>query len=360
VDEAYGILLGGREDDDIIDYFIRAAFPPQGHVDTVLAALREAENGLSLPMLERHLNLTRGQIDKTIKFLSVESPSPVIKQGPRWHALPVDYELDREAIEQLCALRRTEQQEMRDYMQTGKCLMQFLSRALDDPLAAPCGRCANCHDAPLWPETVDPELAKAASLFLRRSHQPIQPRKLWPPGALPNYGYGGRISTNQMAEEGRALCLLGDAGWGRMVHDGKYHDGRFCNDLIEGCIQMIDAWSPDPTPVWVTCVPSLSDPNLVPDFAHRFAARLDIPFVPMVRKVRKNRPQKEMQNSFQQANNLDGVFAVEGDMPDGPVLLIDDMVDSRWTFTVIAALLRDAGCPAVFPLALAMSSPGSG
>jgi ATP-dependent DNA helicase RecQ len=80
-----------------------------------------------------------------------------------------------------------------------------------------------------------------------------------------------------------------------------------------------------------------------------------------VNKVKNNRPQKEMQNSFMQAANLDGVFEVdESAMLEGSALLIDDMVDSRWTFTVIAALLRKAGCPAVFPLALAMSSPRSG
>jgi ATP-dependent DNA helicase RecQ len=40
----------------------------------------------------------------------------------------------------------------------------------------------------------------------------------------------------------------------------------------------------------------------------------------------------------------------------GAVFLIDDMVDSRWTFTVIAALLRRAGSGQVFPLALALNS----
>ena len=43
--------------------------------------------------------------------------------------------------------------------------------------------------------------------------------------------------------------------------------------------------------------------------------------------------------------------------PKGPCLLVDDMVDSRWTFTVAAAVLRQAGCGAVFPLALALNSP---
>jgi ATP-dependent DNA helicase RecQ len=112
VDEAYGILLSGYEDDDIIDFFIRNAFPPQVHVEQVLEALNQAENGLSVPMLQQEINLRKGDIDKTLKFLSVETPSPVIKQGSRWYAAPIDYELDQVTIEQLCALRRTEQQEM--------------------------------------------------------------------------------------------------------------------------------------------------------------------------------------------------------------------------------------------------------
>lgn len=361
MEEAYGILLSGREDDEIIEYFIRAAFPPQAHIDEVLAALNGAYDGLSVPMLQKNVNLRRGEIDKTLKYLSVEVPAPVTKEGSRWYATAIDYEPDREAIAQLCQLRRSEQEEMRAYVQTGSCLMQFLSRALDDPHAEPCGRCANCIGEPLRPETIDTELANAASLFLRRSHQPIAPRKLWPPDALPVYGCRGRIAAAQMAREGRALCLWGDAGWGRMVQDGKYHDGRFSDELVDACRQMIDSWSPDPFPVWMTCVPSLTRPELLPDFAQRLATRLEMRFVPLIRKVRANRPQKEMQNSFQQANNLDGVFSLESsDLPEGPVLLVDDMVDSGWTFTVIAALLRDAGCPVVFPLALAMSSHGNG
>ena len=39
----------------------------------------------------------------------------------------------------------------------------------------------------------------------------------------------------------------------------------------------------------------------------------------------------------------------------GPVLLVDDLVDSGWTMTVAARLLRQAGAPAVLPLALALA-----
>ena len=64
-----------------------------------------------------------------------------------------------------------------------------------------------------------------------------------------------------------------------------------------------------------------------------------------------------MDNSFQQAKNLDGVFSIDSNIRDTPCLLVDDMIDSRWTLTVAAALLRSAGCEAVFPLALALNSP---
>jgi ATP-dependent DNA helicase RecQ len=44
-------------------------------------------------------------------------------------------------------------------------------------------------------------------------------------------------------------------------------------------------------------------------------------------------------------------FAIDGPLPKGAVLLIDDIVDSKWTLTVIAALLRQAGSGPVFPFA---------
>jgi len=361
IDTAYGILLSGHEDDDIIDFFIRNAFPPQVHVDLVLGALNQADSGLSLPMLQREVNLRQGEIEKTVKFLSVETPSPVTKQGTRWFAVPIDYRLDQQFIEQLCDLRRAEQAQMQAYMQTSECLMQFLSRALDDPHATLCGRCSRCIGKPLLPETVKPDLANAAAVYLKRSFRRIYPRKKWPERtALSAYGFGGVIAHDLQSEEGRALSEWGDAGWGEMVRDGKYRAGHFSDELIEGCIQMIRAWEPQPKPTWVTCVPSLANPQLVPEFSAKLAGKLSLPYLPLLKKVKANRSQKEMENSFQQAKNLNGVFAVENrNMPNEPVFLVDDLVDSGWTMTVVAALLRQAGCPAIFPLALALATHSS-
>jgi len=123
---------------------------------------------------------------------------------------------------------------------------------------------------------------------------------------------------------------------------------------------MIQRWQPKPFPTWVTCVTSLRSPELVPDFAQRLADKLGLPFVQVIRKIRPTRPQKEMSNSYHQSYNLEGAFEVDRwEGMSGSMFLVDDLVDSRWTFTVIAALLRHAGSGTVFPLALALNSLGT-
>lgn len=359
VDQAYGILLSGEEDDEITDYFINTAFPPEAHNQQVLNVLNQAENGLSLSQIEQNLNLSRSQIQKVLKLLSLESPAPVTKRGSQWNATPaaVNYKPNTEKIAQLTQIRRAEQTQMQEYMNTQQCLMVFLAQALDDLNTTPCGKCAACLGQPLIPETYSRELLNQALHFLRRSHIVIEPRKQWKAQALSSYNFSGNIQKHLKAEPGRALSLWGDAGWGEFVRKGKYQDKHFDDNLVQGALDMIERWQPQPFPTWVTCVPSLKRPELVPNFAQRLAHQLNLPFVPVVRKVRHNKEQKEMNNSYQQAHNLDSVFQIEPWAGlSGPVFLVDDIVDSRWTLTVIAALLKRAGSGAVFPLTLALNS----
>lgn len=205
-------------------------------------------------------------------------------------------------------------------------------------------------------EKVDVLLVREAEEFLRRTSLPIEPRKQWSSGGLPQYGVRGAISPGHQAESGKALCVWGDAGWGGLVRQGKHRDGRFSDDLVAACVKLISEWNPQPAPTWVTCVPSLRHPSLVPDFAQRLAVKLGLPFRMVLAKTDERPEQKTMANSAQQARNIDGSLALVGsDLPSDPVLLIDDMVDSRWTLTVSAWLLRKNGSGAVWPLALAQT-----
>jgi len=66
-----------------------------------------------------------------------------------------------------------------------------------------------------------------------------------------------------------------------------------------------------------------------------------------------------MQNSAQQLLNVVDAVAVRRDRIDpGPVLLVDDIVDSRWTLAACGARLRRAGSGIVYPFALAAMPPG--
>jgi ATP-dependent DNA helicase RecQ len=177
---------------------------------------------------------------------------------------------------------------------------------------------------------------------------------------MPQYSVKGSIAPEHMAQPGRALCRWGDAGWGSLVRQGKYQDGRFADELVQACVALIGQWKPQPAPQWVTAIPSLRHPHLVPDFARRLAEALRLPYHAVLKKTQPRPEQKTMANSIQQARNVDGSLAVQvARLPTGAVLLVDDMVDSRWTFTVAAWLLRSHDAGPVFPLALAVTAQGS-
>jgi ATP-dependent DNA helicase RecQ len=63
-----------------------------------------------------------------------------------------------------------------------------------------------------------------------------------------------------------------------------------------------------------------------------------------------------MHNSAMQFRNVDQAFTVRGPVDEGPILLLDDVVDSRWTMTVVGSALREAGSGPVLPFALADSA----
>src|SRR5204863_5069385 len=88
LDTAYGILLHGTEEREIIDHFIRTAFPPRSHVEQIVHALEGAPEGLSVVELQNKINLTFGALNKALKLLSLESPAPVVKHDTRWKATP--------------------------------------------------------------------------------------------------------------------------------------------------------------------------------------------------------------------------------------------------------------------------------
>ena len=282
-----------------------------------------------------------------LKILEVEGA--VYREGSQWFRSARPWSYPTERIEAVSTARRTEQAAMAEYVATDQCLMEFLRRQLDDEAATRCGRCANCLDR-TFPTDVDPDLVEAALRSLRSETIEIAPRRRPPAGLKDELELKEHNIT-----AGRALTRWGDPGLALQVEVGKYRDNEFSDALVEAMVAMIGAWNPDPAPHWATSVPSQHHPRLIPDFAEKVAHGLDLPYVDAVRRCRETQPQKAMENSYQQARNVLDAFEVI-DVRPGPVLLIDDMVDSRWTFTVIGNKLSSAGAGPVYAVALADAS----
>ncbi len=349
VDAAYGVLLSGAEDTDITDFFINSAFPTRQEVMQIIAALESESQGLSVPQILEAVNIRRARLDQSIKMLALESPPPIVKQGPRWQLTTAT--LDDAVWERagrLTALRHEEQAEMQEYLALESGHMAFLIQALDgnpEGIQQP--------DLSPLPTSVDQGTVQEAVEFLQRTSLPIEPRKQW------QWPRRQNIPVEQQANEGRALCVWGDAGWGHIVRSGKYEDNRFSDELVDASVALVREWKPQPSPSWVTCIPSLRHPTLVRDFAERLATGLGLPFRAALDKTENRPEQKTMANSAQQARNvIDSISVISAQLMSAPVLLVDDIVDSRWTFTVAASLLRNSGCPAVLPFALADAGTG--
>ena len=352
--KAYGVLLSGEEDPEIHTYFQENAFPTEANVLRILDLLRQ-NDGMTARQLEQHMNLRSGQLEQALKFLSMEEPAPVLRQGPLWTRTPLPYELDRAHIQRLIHRREQEWDQVLAYVDHAGCRMEFLQAALDDERRAPCGHCSNCLGKHFKAEMSAEDIARAA-VFLRHTEAPLKCPVQMPTGGLSVLDQKGNIPAELRPEPGRILSRWGDAGWGKLVAQHK-HEGHFGDALVDSVTEMItQRWMPEPALQWVTCVPSLRHPDLVPDFARRLAAKLGLPFHTSITKLRENEPQKVMQNRHHQCMNLDGAFTITTPLPDGPVLLVDDVVDSGWTFAIIAAQLRKAGSNLVYPVALASTS----
>jgi ATP-dependent DNA helicase RecQ len=360
LEKAYGILLAGDEDDEISEYFINSAFPKPEVFEGILQGLGPSA-GMSRDELAVRVNAGPRVIETALKILEVDGAIGITHDGRHrvYFRTPNPWRPDVERMERITALRRAERDQMKQYVKYPHCLMEFLARALDDPAAKPCGLCANCQKRGFTADT-DSALTAAAREFLRGGAIVIDPRKIWPAGLFPERTKI-TILADERIEAGRALSLYADSGWGRLVRTGKYERSEFADELVDAAATLIrDRWKPDPAPEWVTAIPSPRRPQLVRSFAERLATELGLPFVPAL-SAADAPEQKTMANSFRQARNAHSMLKVDPQLVrPGPALLIDDMIDSRWTMTIAGSMLRSHGCSAVYPFALARSTPRDG
>ncbi|MGW0805221.1 RecQ family ATP-dependent DNA helicase [Nonomuraea sp. NPDC002799] len=354
VERAEVILLPGVEDRDIWAYFASLAFPPEPVVRATLEAL-EGRGVMSTPALETAVDLSRSRLDMMLKVLDVDGAVRRVKGG--WEATGREWAYDAERYSRIAAERRGEQEAMLAYLTTSECREQYLRRHLDDDSATPCGRCDNCTGVHRSPE-IGAQAVETARERLSRPGVEVEARKQWPTGLS---DLSGRIKAELGAEPGRALGRLTDIGWGnrlRELFNGE--DGPMADDMFKAVVQVLSSWEWRERPVAVVNVPSSTRPRLVRAFAERLAQVGRLSYLGEL-GYRAGPPGQQF-NSAKRVQAIRGTLAMPKELGTaiaecgGPVLLIDDRVDTGWTMTLGAALVRHAGAPAVLPLALATTS----
>ena len=205
LDKSYGILLCGKEDDEIQNYFIESAFPSQYTFMEILKTL-ESSSGMPIREILTHANVKFSMAEKALKLLELDGAvGQTYDTKVKYFRTPNLWMPDHERIERVLNLRREELAQMQAYMKHSGCLMKFLLDALDDPYPSACGQCANCVGKGL-PNHVSPETLLESQKFLRGEKILINPRKYLPTGLI-----SAEEKTNQkqyLTEVGRSLCYL--------------------------------------------------------------------------------------------------------------------------------------------------------
>ena len=355
LDTAYTVLLNGKEDDEIQEYFIESAFPSQEEMQKVLSIVENASFGVNKDEIYKKLNMKKSRIDNSLKMLEIDMA--ITRNKYTYFRTPVNWVPDNERSRRVTAQRHNELAGMRKFVDYKDCYMEFISDELDDLDKKKCGRCSNCEGRNFFNDSVDHKNIIDSINFLQKEFLVIKPRKQFPAGIIDEKKKP--IDKNWQNQEGRILCSYGDSGWGRFVKQDKYVNGYFRDELVDAAVDLIkNNWIRENEPTWVTSIPSLRRPELVKSFAMRVAGKLNIPYREAIIKVVETEEQKSMKNSYQQVNNIIRVFNTIDIFENEPVLLIDDMVDSKWTLTICGAMLKQRGSGEVYPFAIASTAEG--
>jgi ATP-dependent DNA helicase RecQ len=341
--DAIAVLVPGPPDERIWEYFATSGIPTDEQVERILDALSDGPQ--SLGGVEAATGIRRGRLETLLKILAVDEV--VAKSRDGWEATGRAWYFDEQKWSDLRRVRAAEAGLMRRYAHGEGCLMEFLQRALDDPDPRPCGRCSVCDGRlPAPGARPSSELVEAARCFFRGRDVVIEPRKLWVSGLA---GRRGKIAG---VAPGRALAFADDPTWGDVLRVLWQRDAPAPPEVLNGLVQVLVRWSASwERPVAVVAMPSRRFPLLVGSLAEQVARVGRLPLVDAL-GVSGPPPTADAASAVRARDLLARTSVRDGVSFDGPVLLVDDTVQTRWTVTVASALLAEAGASQVMPLAV--------
>ncbi len=349
------------EDAAVWRWFESVSLPSEEICRSVLDLLHPTEP-TSIAALEPSVNLGRSRLGILLSILEVDGAiervgSGYVRTDDRWR-------YDRELVAALRQLRRAEADQMLHWAELTTCRLRFLREALDDTTADDCGRCDRCTAA-TWQRQPDPLAVAAAQDLLRGGDIVVEARRQWPTGLGDPKG---RIAADRQPAPGRALARLGDGGWNPVVEQlivvcDRGGEVTAPAELITAAASILKRWDWPARPAWICPVPSRRRAQLVQQICDALGELGRLPVHPALTAsagpgIRADEFQADQANSAHQVMNVWNRFSVDtaalpsGGVLAGPVLLVDDEIDSRWTMTVAAWQLTGSGSGPVLPFAL--------
>lgn len=354
VPESYGILLHGSEEDEILDFFMREAFPTEDEEQAVLGYLNKVSSAKQSQIF-RQLNMKSSRLEKALKHLLIDGF--ISKNGFEYSRSVKPWTYNQVRKDMVQATRVRERERMKEYISHQGCLMRYIANELDDPTQEDCGICVNCNHG-LLPTKPREETIQKALEYLHQDYVVIDPRKRWPSDIQLSMNKQRNPSINipqeEVLEQGRAIGYLENAGWGNVIKRCIKQDTPVPEDVLNAAVFLITKqWMPNPFPEWITYIPSVHCSKVIADFASRLAAKMKIPLVESVRITNiGKKPIHTYENSHQIVENSIENWSTRNTGRTSPVLLIDDYVNTKWTMTIVGRLLRLDGVEKVYPFAL--------
>jgi ATP-dependent DNA helicase RecQ len=186
---------------------------------------------------------------------------------------------------------------------------------------------------------------------------------MWPTGMSGlDVPLSGKIPAGEQPEPGQVLGRLTDVGWSGKLRElvgPQAKDGEVPDSVFQSCIEVLKAWPWTERPVAVVEIPSATRPQLTHSLATKLAAIGRLEFLGSLESAG---PPPRQANSAQRLADLWRRLSLPDEVAEriaaveGPILLVDDLIDTGWTMTLATRLVRKAGAKAVLPFALASTA----
>lgn len=348
LDTALVVLIPTPEDQRLWQYFATATIPREVDATAVLEFLASVHEPAQVPAISMETGIAEGRLEFLLKVLAVDGAVQRTPSG--WQATGLSWNYDQARYAGLLAAREREADLMRDYARSARCLDSVLREALDDPTAQNCGRCSACTGS--MPGRLEPRpsasYVMAARSYLRGLDVVIEPRKMWTAGLQRS----GRIAPALMVESGRALAFAADPGWPEVEPLMHGPDQPAPTWLLDGMDDLWRRWSTcwSQPPTAIVPIPGSRHRALMASLTAALCETTGLPVIDAL-SISGSASVRELSTKARAAYQGPRIGLLPSAGIDGHVVvLLDDVVRTRWTITLAGALLREAGAQAVFPL----------